>query len=119
MCSEGQQSQTSGYPKKFTSPHDLSCPGAADPSISDFSATSKVGRLTWVIRVGLTLYPPLPVSPEQRTSTERSGWSGSCQQATSGRGRHTAAQRDGKRDQPQACQRKPDNRISPVLATRM
>jgi hypothetical protein len=30
-----------------------------------------------------------------------------CQKPTSGRGRHTAAQRDGKRDQQQACQRKP------------
>jgi hypothetical protein len=32
-----------------------------------------------VIRVVLTTCRPLPVYPDQRTSTDRSGWSGSCQ----------------------------------------
>src|SRR5260370_31306142 len=35
------------------------------------------------------------------------------------RGMHTAAQPDGKRDQQQACQRKPDNRISHVIVGQM
>jgi hypothetical protein len=42
-----------------------------------------------------------------------------CQKPTSGRGRHTAAQPDGKRDQQQARQRKPDNRISHVIVGQM
>ena len=41
------------------------------------------------------------------------------QKPTSGRGRPTAAQPDGKRDQQQACQRKPDNRISHVIVGQM
>src|SRR4030081_3529037 len=40
-----------------------------------------------------------------------------CQKPTSGRG--TAAQPDGKGDQQQACQRKPDNRISHVIVKQM
>jgi hypothetical protein len=36
----------------------------------------------WVNRVGLTLCRSLPVYPEQRTSTRRPRWSGSCQQET-------------------------------------
>jgi hypothetical protein len=36
-----------------------------------------------VIRVVLTVGQPLPVYPDQRTSSDRRGWSGSCQSATS------------------------------------
>jgi hypothetical protein len=60
-----------------------------------------------------------PLLRRKRKFTAAGGTSEKCQKPTSGRGRHTAAQRDGKRDQQQACQRKPDNRISHVLATRM
>jgi hypothetical protein len=53
--------------------------------------------------------------PQKQTQRGHRAMSEKCQKPTSGRGRHTAAQRDGKRDQQQACQRKPDNRISPWL----
>lgn len=32
----------------------------------------------WVISVGLTGHRPLPVYPDQRTSSDRAGWSGWC-----------------------------------------
>jgi hypothetical protein len=38
--------------------------------------------LLWVKRAVLTFCQRLPVCPEQRTSSGRPGWSGSCQQAT-------------------------------------
>ena len=40
-------------------------------------------RLSWVIRVGLTLSPLLPVYPNELTSRDRPGMSGWCQWATS------------------------------------
>jgi hypothetical protein len=57
---------------------------------------------------------------QQRTSLNTAAMSEKCRQnPTSGRGRRTAAQPDGKRDQQQACQRKPDNRISHVIVGQM
>jgi len=58
-------------------------------------------------------------SPKKADIAERGGDVALCQKPTSGRGRHTAAQRDGKRDQQQACQRKPDNRVSHVIVGQM
>jgi hypothetical protein len=63
--------------------------------------------------------PQLPLYPYKQTSSEPVGTSHLCQKPTSGRGRYTAAQPDGKRDQQQACQRKPDNRISHVIVGQM
>jgi hypothetical protein len=37
----------------------------------------------WVIRVVLITDRPLPVYPDQQTSLDRPGWSGSCQQPMS------------------------------------
>src|SRR6184192_3308055 len=57
----------------------------------------------------------LSVNPGRKSWEGTKGTTSPCpsrgQKPTSGRGRHTAAQRDGKRDQQQACQRKSDNRI--------
>jgi hypothetical protein len=36
----------------------------------------------WVKSVVLTVCQPLPVYPDQRTSTDLPGWSGSCQEET-------------------------------------
>jgi hypothetical protein len=40
------------------------------------------GRRLWVIRVGLPLCLPLPVCPDERTSTDRPAWSVSCHEET-------------------------------------
>jgi hypothetical protein len=37
----------------------------------------------WVISAGMTVGPPLPVYPDEWTSSERPGRSGSCQQRKS------------------------------------
>ncbi len=37
----------------------------------------------WVFSVILIPMPPLPVAPYERTSLDRPGWSGSCQQGKS------------------------------------
>jgi hypothetical protein len=48
---------------------------------------SAIGKSFRVNRAGLTLCQPLPVYPDQRTSSDRSGWSGSCQNRTFGQQR--------------------------------
>jgi hypothetical protein len=60
LYSERQQSDDSGYAKKITSPHDLSYPGAADPSVSDFSTASKVEQS--VLGQSHQFVPPLTTS---------------------------------------------------------
>ena len=44
---------------------------------------SQLARRLWVIRVGLTLSPLLPVYPNERTSRDRPGWSVLCQRTKS------------------------------------
>jgi hypothetical protein len=38
------------------------------------------GVVHHIIRVDLTIDQPLPIYPDQRTSSDRPDWSGSCQE---------------------------------------
>src|SRR6266852_2881339 len=79
----------------------------------------KIQSRLWVNLDRIRLSAPCLLSPRKRPFSGHPGSTASCQKPTSGRGGHTAAQPDGKRDQQQACQRKPDNRISHVIVGQM
>ena len=64
--------------------------------VSKFFACRDSGRcLKWVIRVGLTLSPLLPVYPNERTSRDRPGWSVLCHRQTMGVSKKKSASGSG------------------------